>query len=222
MNNISPNLNTNEMLSLMKDFYTLTGMKIVLFNTSYSELIAYPDTHSAFCSLFQQGGLRKKCLDCNKYNLKKCRNKGSMIIYHCHAGLVEAVSLLLDNKTVLGYIMFGQVSDIEDKHDLKKLIISSIEKNGFKIAEKDIPSIMEVGQKTTEQIRAAAQILDACALYTVFKRMITASRASFTEQLNSYLHQHLHEPLTSNLIAKGMGVSRRSYTQKFKLLSAAV
>ena len=39
-----------ELLALMEDFYTLTGIKIVLFDTHYNELIAYPKNAHSFCS----------------------------------------------------------------------------------------------------------------------------------------------------------------------------
>jgi len=42
--------NKNKLQALMKDFYLLTGIRIVLFDSDYTELLSYPETHCQFCA----------------------------------------------------------------------------------------------------------------------------------------------------------------------------
>lgn len=40
---------SNRLLQLMKDFHILTGIRIVLFDDEYQELLSYPGKDCAFC-----------------------------------------------------------------------------------------------------------------------------------------------------------------------------
>ena len=40
-----------ELTSLMRDFYVLTGIRLVLFDENGSKIIAYPPDKENFCSL---------------------------------------------------------------------------------------------------------------------------------------------------------------------------
>ena len=39
-----------ELMELMRDFNILTGMRLVLFDENYNELLSYPDADAMFCS----------------------------------------------------------------------------------------------------------------------------------------------------------------------------
>lgn len=216
-------LNTAELEALLKDFHLLTGIKIVIFDTDYNELIAFPSTHCSFCQKMQNTPrCRKRCMESNRQSFQHCQKTGKMIIYHCHAGLIEATAPLTDNGIIIGYIMFGQITDIEDDKKLKLLIEHTFRSYGLPL-EPDCRLFAQITRKNAEQIRAAARILEACTFYVLLKRLMYARRQNFSRNLDTYLQSHLAEDLTADRIAADLQISRsKLYSSCEKYLGMGV
>ena len=83
------NLEYNEMElhELMKDFYVLTGIRIVLFDLDYNELLSYPEHNCAFCSQMKsQEHTLALCSQSDHTSFQKCKETNRLVIFHCHAG----------------------------------------------------------------------------------------------------------------------------------------
>lgn len=208
MDSITLNLNIPSLKELMKDFYILTGIKIVIFDSDYHEILAYPQTHCAFCSLMQSNeASHLKCLESNEQSFLHCRQSSKLFTYHCHAGLVEATAPLIDNGSVIGYAMFGQISDSQDEKEMAKHLRSVID--SYHLSDQAGDSrIYQVTRKTQEQILAAAKILEACTIYVLLKEMISLRRENFMKNLNSFLLEHLSEDLSVERLMQEFHVSR--------------
>lgn len=186
--------NLIELKNLMKDFYTLTGIKIVLFDSEYHELLAYPDSNCSFCQYMKEHpATRKLCEKSDLQSFHTCQEQGKFIIYHCHAGLIEATAPLIDEHTVIGYLMFGQVADAATKLPSKY--------------KKDVTV------KTSEQIQAAAKIMEACTFYVVYKKSIRLQRRNFLTNMNTFLNSHLTEDLSVERITLELGISKSKLYQ---------
>lgn len=216
-------LNTQELLSLLKDFYLLTKIKIVIFDTEYEEIIAYPDSHCSYCRLLREDpACLKKCLDSNYQSFQHCRKTSEIIVYHCHAGLIEAAAPLIDNGILVGYIMFGQITDLNTDEELLNLIGHTLAANQIS-ADISIENFPDIEKKSTDQILASAKILEACTFYVLLKNLMTARRQNFVENLNSYLLSHLNEPLTAEQIAADFSISRsKLYSSCEKYLGTGI
>ena len=202
------NLNKQALEALLKDFYLLTKIKIVVFDTNYHELIAYPDSHCAYCqTLREYPECKRKCMESNIHSFEQCRKTSEMMLYHCHAGLIEATAPLIDNGIIIGYIMFGQITDTRDDTELHALITDTLKTNNI-AATCSINSLLNVERKSEEQIFAAAKILEACTFYVLLKEIMYAHRQNFADNLNTYLLQHLSEELSAEQIAADFGISR--------------
>lgn len=201
-------LNTEELEALLKDFHLLTGIRIALFDTDYEEIIAWPDSHCPFCQKMQETPLcHEKCMQSNRQSFRHCKETGKVIIYHCHAGLIEATAPLTDNGMVIGYIMFGQITDTSDDRELTALIQNAFEENGLS-REEALDPYLKIGRKTEEQIYAAAKILEACTFYVLLKHLMYVRRQNFARNLESYLKEHLSEDLTVEQVAADFHISR--------------
>lgn len=208
MDSITLNLNIQPLKGLMRDFYILTGIKIVIFDSNYHEILAYLETHCAFCSLMQSNEASYcKCLESNEQSFQHCRQSSELFIYHCHAGLVEATAPLIDNDIVIGYIMFGQISDSQNEKEMTGHLRSVIKK--YCLADQvNTDQIYQVSVKSQEQILAAAQILEACTFYVLLKEMISLQRQNFMKNLNTFLLEHLSEDLSVDRLMREFHVSR--------------
>lgn len=144
-------------------------------------------------------------MESDRNSFHQCKADRKLTIYHCHAGLVEAVIPLVDNHIVIGYLMFGQISDAENRKTLKKTVFHT------KIQEK-IPELEqfldEIPVKSYEEICAAAKIMEVCTYYALMNETIALRKQNFTKHLKEYLLPQLGSHLDAKVIAKDLGISR--------------
>ena len=121
--------------------------------------------------------------------------------------MIETTAPIVDNGTVIGYIMFGQITDNPDtaevSENLKEAVLS-LNRHG-KLPDK---GIYKATYKTAEQIRAAAKILETCTLYVLLKDMIKLQRETFINNLNRFLLDHLSEDLSIDRLTAEFSISK--------------
>lgn len=208
LNTITLNLNSQLLKELMQDFYILTGIKIVIFDSDYQEILSYPESHCNFCALMHSMEVtRRKCIKSNENSFQRCKKSTHLEIYHCHAGLVEATAPLIDNGAVIGYIMFGQISDLKSKDEVKDHLRSVL--RDYALPDNEATDIVyQITRKDSHQILAAAKILEACTFYVLLKDIISLRRQNFMENLNTFLMAHLSEDLSIERLMQEFHVSR--------------
>lgn len=208
MNSFTLNLNKNSLLELMRDFNLLTGIKIALFDIEGNEILSYPEKHCEFCALMRENpSSAKYCLDSNRSSFDRCKKTKAMEIFHCHAGLVETTAPLIENDAVIGYVMFGQITDNSNKVEVKQDLQSVIDEYDLAKTGRNA-SIYDITYKNQDQITAAAKILEACTFYVLLKDMISLQRETFIQNLNEYLMSHLSEDLSIDRLTEEFHVSR--------------
>ncbi len=201
---------------LMKSFYMLSGIRFVLFDTDFHEIIAYPKHNCDFCKLMKScPKTRRKCNYADRHSFQACEKQNSLIIYKCHAGLVEAVMPLHENEKIIGYLMFGQITDNPDKSSLYNKIDFWQEKynlntNALKQGIENIP------YKTQEQIYAAAKIMEACTSYIIYKELITPENNKILEAAKAYIEKHLNQDISIEELCKELNVGRTKIYEIFK------
>lgn len=98
--------------SVLKDFYTISGIRISIHDTEFNEIYSYPSEPTTFCKCIQENASVK--FDCQKNDIAaftKARDTGEVYVYKCRRGLYEAVAPLYHFGTLSGYIMMGQICD---------------------------------------------------------------------------------------------------------------
>ena len=122
-------LEKESLTDVMKDFYLLTGIRIVVFDTDLNMIASMPDKDTSFCSALKEcGEFNRLCDKCTKEACEECKKSGKLKIYRCHSGLIEAVAPVTVNEALMGYIMLGQVITQENYSDEKEKIIRYISK----------------------------------------------------------------------------------------------
>ena len=90
-------LNTAGLHQVMRDFYTLTNMRIVILDAELHELLAYPREREGFCALLRKSPDGEiACRASDQSSCLKCARTASPVIYRCHAGLTEVVVPIVD------------------------------------------------------------------------------------------------------------------------------
>ena len=202
-------LDTKKLEKLMKAFYTLTHIKIVIIDAQYQELLAYPPRHSPFCALMHENPAT--CAHCQQSSIHLCqksRRQGGLIVDRCHAGLTEAVAPLRDAANmIIGYIMFGQITILSSYEELLARILESC--TGYSLppdllAEK----ASHITHVTPEQIVAAGEILNACTDSILLQQMVSLKEKHEIHEILRYIDSHLHEPLTISFLCDQFHISR--------------
>lgn len=216
MKSSSLNLNKDKLLDLLHDFYILTQIQIVIYDSDGNGIIGWPGVRCPFCTLmYQNPETAQKCEESNHRSFRKCRATGKLTIYKCHAGLVEATAPLTDDGMVIGYIMFGQISDSATDEELKTQLKSVLKKYGTKLPddESEQEALYHIVRKTPEQIRAAGKILEACTFYVLLKDLVRMQRQNFMNNMNEFLKSHLSEDLSVDRLTEEFHISRNKLYQ---------
>lgn len=208
--------NASQLEELMKSFYTLSGIRFVLFDSEFHEIISYPQYSCDFCKLMKScPKTRRKCNYADRRSFIECEKQNSLIIYKCHAGLVEAVMPLHENEKIIGYLMFGQITDNPDKSDLYNNMNLLKEKYDFDIDELRY-CINSIPYKTQDQIFSAAKIMEACTSYIIYKELITPENNKIIEAAKIYIEEYLHEDISIEQLCKNLNIGRTKLYEIFR------
>ena len=194
-------LNTAGLHKVMQDFYTLTKIRIVIFDADFQELIAYPTERIPFCHLLRCTPAGEAgCSVSDKEGCLKCAKRKELVIYRCHAGLTEAVVPILDKQGVLAYVMFGQIIPEESREETARQI------------KKKVPSLAQevdsIPVKSQSELSAIAMVLQAVTAYVMTNRWVIPNKSKFVRELDRYIEEHLAESITAEDICTAFRIGR--------------
>ena len=213
---MSSQFDAHQLREVMKSFYTLSGIRFVLFDANYREVLSYPERDCEFCEIMKSNPkTRKKCSYADKRNCQKCEQENRLVLYSCHAGLVEAVIPLHENEKIVGFVMFGQITDNPDKTALynKALLFADMYELDSK---KLVSSIDSISYKNSEEILAAAKIMEACTSYIIYKELITPESNKIFETAKNYIENHLGDNLGIDELCSALGIGRTRLYEIFR------
>lgn len=201
--------NIEELKKLMKNFHILTGMLFSLYDDQCNPVTNYPSTDNHFCQMIRRsprGAAKCRCSDLASFEAS--RKSGKCVIYTCHAGLIEATAPIITDGIVIGYLMLGQVSNAASPEALRERLSACLQKDGISEPgwEDTIP---EIPLHSDAQIRAAAQIMESCVSYILYKNLISIQRQNFENTINDYIFSHLAGDLSVDTLCCHLNLSRR-------------
>lgn len=194
-------LNTVSLHQVMRDFYTLTNIRIVIFDADFREILAYPQQKEGFCALLRVDPAGEaRCQISDKGGCLKCAKTRELVIYRCHAGLTEAVVPIMYKSGILAYVMFGQIIPQESCEETKAKIRKKYP--AFSQAIDRIPV------KSSEELDAAATVLQAITSYVMTNRWVVPGKSEFIRQLDRYIDSHLNHTITVEEICTAFRIGR--------------
>lgn len=194
--------NINKLTALLKDFYTLTQIRITVFDTDFKELTSYPEHISPFCQLIRTDEHGKTlCKACDQSAFEIAARRHTPYTYQCHAGLTESIVPLYLGNIVIGYLMFGHVfsyASHEEGWDAIQKLCSSyhLDQTALKKAVYERPVTSE------NYIISASHILQAVASFLCLERMVTLRQKDLPVQIDEYIMEHYTEKIDMNSICE--------------------
>lgn len=206
------NFKKTELISLLKSFCLITGVRVVIFSNDGNEILSYPEKGHSFCLEMQKNcSFAEACEKSNHKYFSKARESNDIQVYHCHAGLVEISIPLIANNQVIGYAMLGQITDIKEYKELEKSVLSKTKKYKTPLSDK-LKDIMFLSE---DKIQACSNLLNACVSYILANQLITYKKDTLLNNIDNYINQHL-DTVTPIDISFEFGISRTSLYNLFK------
>lgn len=200
--------NVEKLNELLKDFYILAKMRIVIFDDAFNEVIAYPNDPCPLCMLIRSYPQAREA--CRVSDISACRkslSKGELYIYKCHAGLTEACAPIKVGDVVMGYMMFGQITDTRNRTLTAAAISEKCRKYG--IDKEEISELAEkLGHRSDSTVKAAAKIMESCACYLWFSDLVSLAEESLAYKLDNHINSHIAEDLSVETLCIKLDISR--------------
>lgn len=181
---------------LLRDFYTLTRIRITVFNDSFEELVSYPEELAEVCCIIRKDPVAMlNCHDCDRKACETAYGRHDTYIYQCHSGLTEAITPIYLENTVVGYLMFGHLFSF----DSRKMGVSQVIKRctHYQINSKQLEACLnQMPLLAEDYILSASHLLLAVASYLCMERMTFLKENDLPVRLDQYINGHLPEQIT--------------------------
>ncbi len=202
------NINMTSLKKVTRDFYNITKMKIVLYDEKRQILYSYPEHMCRFCSEIRNSPtLSLRCFECDGKGFDVCDKTKEKYIYTCHAGLTEAISPILENGIIIGYMMLGQVLENPDKPALTVRLAAMAEQYNinFELLRQEIGAMHVVSR---DILSSATDMLEMCACYLWLKQIIRVHSYSLGQHLTHYIEKNLSGDLSIEALCRYLNVSK--------------
>lgn len=188
---------------VLQNFYTITKIKTLLYSSDLSVITAFPFSECAFCAtLAENKASRALCDHCTKNALLKCQKERKLLIYTCHAGLIEAVAPIFIDDIIVGYMMLGQVLKV----DSNKEGIARYATPYIGSAAGDY--LNQLVAKSEAEIHAATAMMQSCVCYFLMNRLIKEEQGNLSLQIKEYIENNMTADLSADSLGKKFALSR--------------
>ena len=190
-----PTFNIEKLRSLLKDFYTLTQIRITVFDEHFRELVAYPENRCTFCQLIRSDpSANAKCEECDRNACILASGKRKPYTYQCHAGLTESLTPLYMGNIIIGYLFFGQIFSFPSRQEAWETIQKCC--SNYRV---DQSLLREICRERTivekDYITAASHLMQAVASWLCLEQMAVLKHEDLPGQIDSYISAHFTEDI---------------------------
>ena len=203
-----PTFDLDKLRALLKDFYTLTQIRITIFDEHFRELVAYPEERCAFCQIIRSDPAADAVCEANdREGCEIASRRRSLYTYQCHAGLTESLTPLYMGNIMIGYLFFGQIFSFPTKEDGWEDIRRRC--RGYDI---DLSLLREVCREKAvigeNYIASASKLMQAVASYLCLEQMATIRHEDLPMRIDSYLSSHFTEAITVPHLCEKFGIGK--------------
>ena len=157
-------------------------------------------------------------MGCEKCDLEACtraREQRRAHVYVCHAGVLEAITPIRYENTVLGYVILAHMMPKENYDEAFSEALSRLASYGLD-TEKGKKYLKEIRPHRREQILASAHLLDAVASYMYAGSLVKRRSEELSVRISEYIAEHLGEELDVASLTRRFALSRTRLFCVFK------
>ena len=183
-----PLVSLDALHEVFRDFYNLTGFKIVLFDRERRPVDSYPKAMCRFCEEVRLSNeLADKCHLCDSFGFDEVDKTGKAYIYKCHMGATEAISPIYAGEERVGYLMLGQIVE-GDTEELKACAERANECHGINISGEMIAEMRLVSR---EYLASAVNMMSMCAEHLYTNKIVTTDPDILAHRISAFIDENI-------------------------------
>lgn len=208
-------IHREEITALLRALHEASGFRLSLHDASFGEIAAYPEGASDFCScVHMKETLYHRCTQCDAVAFANAKATGKLYVYRCYMGLCEAVSPIIQDGMLMGYLMMGQVlEDTPGARESMQEAIRRLDPDSAKTARALAGRVPAVSRTALE---AFSKIMTACAGYIALSDLLRANGESPAEAARQYIENHYGEKVTIDTLCHRFHCCRATMTATYK------
>ena len=223
---------------MLQDFHLLTGIRVAYypistypdigqasrtFGLASEERIrsgpVIPEKVSSFCdSIRKDPVLDARCRTCDWNAFRKAETSGEPILYHCHAGLLEAVAPILDGDRCLGYLMMGQILDRPPDTAAWRATTRSFPPETV-IDPAWVDAFHQLHHMSVDRIQASFRLLTRQARYILSSAWVRSLSMPLLARLEEEIKHNMEQSPGTSALASALGMSASRLTHVVKELT---
>lgn len=202
------NINKKELQELTQHFYNITGILVNVYDQKENLICAYPKVMCRFCAeIRKHPELEKKCIENDEVAFKICKQTQQSYKYHCHMGLVEVATPIVYQDKILGYMLFGQITDYKNQNELFTKMKEYLQQ--YKLDQKYMKkSLKEIHYCSDEYLQSLVKLLEMCANYIWINSMICIRKEGLALEIDCYIREHMKEELSVSGVCRKFGIGK--------------
>ena len=199
--------------TLLKDFYTVVGIRISIFDDNFNLVTEFPKIAPTFCNNIRktEEGM-KACRECDIAACRRAKKLRKAHIYTCHAGITEAITLIQVGGGILGYAILAHMLPAEGYEQAVENACTLAENYGVPKA-RNITAVSGISKRSAEEIDSAVHLLDAIASYVYITNLVQWRNDDISSGIERFIKDNIGERLNSDIICKRFNCSRSSLYQ---------
>ncbi len=205
-------MNKKEIITVLSELHKITGLRVSLHGTDYSEIAAFPENSLPFCDrIHNLSGQHALCMECDRAACEAALSGRKTHIYKCRFGLCEAVSPLYNFGTLTGFLMMGQIAESERdrafaQSEAKKLI-----------PENDVKELANhIHTVSPDMLLSYFKIMTICAQYLTLSNALPSVKPTVAELAKKYINDNLSSKIGINELCEALGCSKSTLMSAFK------
>lgn len=209
-------VNLGKLTKLIESFYKLTRIKVAVYDDNFNKIFSHPQKDSEFCEMINL--IPEAQCNCNesvKRLCEECRKTNRLATLTCHAGLTEVVAPLYENDIIIGYIMFGQITNIKNKNSFIEKAELLCQKYALD-KEEFHKKIRTVPYKNSEQLLAVSEIVNAFTAYIYLQNIVALKKEDTLSLLLKYIENNLSSDLSTKTLCENFFISKTTLYQLTK------
>lgn len=202
--------NKEELYSHIKDFYIITHIRITVFDSSFNEILSYPENKAEVCAYLRKNpSFDLQCKRCDQEHMQIASLRKEPLIYVCHSGITEIIVPLFLGGKIVGYLFFSHILNYKNH----KEAIESIMKNlNMYIGGFDVEKIEEMINKMPcfddEYLRASSKLLNEIAYYLISNHMAYLKYEDLPTKIDRYIKENIDKDLTAKNICEKFSIGK--------------
>lgn len=203
---------TKDIEELTYDFFIATGINLLIMDASFNKLNYVSYTFSKkYCKIIQSTETgRRLCLDSDNKLLNQCKETKAATSHICPAGLIDLAVPIINEDTIIGYILLGQIK-YKDAFTVNETLL---EEKGVDIylLKKEYNNLILFSNAKIKSIINLASIL---AKHFLTEKIIKQKQIPELQTVIDFIDANLEKNLTISYIEKQTYISKSSLYSLF-------